>query len=148
MTTDNRFGTDFILDDDNDIVLTANDDVMTTIDYENQKRISGVVVPFVGYFSVQRALHNLLTTDISEYPMDPVFGSELMQMLSQSITPQFLTNVRMVVSEELLKDDRVQTVESVVASIIGGNMVMISARVKLIGDDRVSELTFPEIIIP
>ena len=148
MTDLNRFGTDFILDDDYDIVFDNNGDIMTTMDYENQKVLSGVNVPYTGYYSVLRSLYNLLMTDREEYPFDPPYGCGLQKILSSNITPEFLSNVRQVITEALEDDPKVQSVTSVVPEIVGGNMLFVKVSVKLVGDDTVSEMIFPEIVIP
>lgn len=140
---ENRYGIDFILSEDGDLIFKSNGDVMTTADYENQKGDA----KFVGYYNVVRSILNRLISNRYDYPFDPGFGEGIEQYLSQPITPEFANNMSTLVSESLSKDDRISKVISVTTEIIAREIVIIRAQVKLTGDDTVSDLIFPRMYI-
>jgi phage baseplate assembly protein W len=141
---ENRFGTDLILNEDGDFVFNNNGDLMTTQDYENMRGDA----PFVGYYSVLRALSNLLLTDEGEYPFDPGFGAGLNGAISKNITPEYKVKLQQSVAGMLKSDSRVESVISVSVEVVGGSIVVIGAKIKLVGNETVAEYVFPEMFIP
>lgn len=143
MSIDNRFGDDVFLSRDGDIVFKDNGDVMTTRDYAAKKGDE----PFTGYYAVLRALSNRLMTSPGTYPFDPSYGADIQSFISNNRDANFTANIASAVENALLEDDRVRSVDSVEVSVIAEHYIVISARVRLIGSDSVSELVFPEMFV-
>jgi hypothetical protein len=143
----NRFGIDLMTAEDDDgnldLVIKPNNDLLTTQDYEDSK----TSVKFEGYYSIIRAILNRLNTVEGEYPFDPSYGTGIHLKVSQNREAGFEDDISLTVQEGLLQDDRVAEVVSVSTEVIANSILLVKAKIILIGDDSVSELVFPEMFI-
>jgi phage baseplate assembly protein W len=136
------YGNDLLLKD-GDFLTTNSGDLYTARDYESNIADES---KFEGYYNVFFALTNRLTTVKGDDVFDFEYGSDIFSILSSPNSPSLRQRATEIVTESLIEDDRVKSVQSVAVEQ-KGNVISIKAIVMLKGLDTVSELVFPNFVI-
>lgn len=143
----NPYGSDFILSDTGDLVLTGEgtqteQDIMTTLQFEKK-----TPVRFDGYITLVEALYCMLMTVKGDFPFEEDFGSNLPLYISKNIDQKF-DEIQTSLEEELFKDDRIKDVNSIdIVKYPKSNQVIVKISVTGVNENEPSAFTFPFYLI-
>lgn len=136
-------GNDFLLTEENDLIIGTNGDIMTTDLYE---KLEGYDLTFYeGYIAIRQFIAICFETTIGQYNLfDWNFGASSDLMISSTKInrfEEFTENFK----EQLLRDDRIVSVDNVSYEQTGDNSWSIFVSITSINANRSSEFVFPYI---
>lgn len=134
-----NLGNDFILNDDNDIVIGSNGDWLTTFDYESANPQE---TQFYNYINIREAYFRRLNTlkgaDIFNYD----YGLNVSDLVSKNFD-EVIEILPERIRAELEKDDRTKSVDLINFSIGNDNTLVVNIFVTVIGQNETSSFIFP-----
>lgn len=135
----NNIGNDLMLDENGDLITSSSGDFFTTEDSENY--ITNL--PFRGYVSLSETIYRILTSIKGSYPFDINFGSNVMTKVSANVTRELVSELKTMIVNELLKDDRIKSVSNISIVLRNQNELVIEISLLAIGQSDVSKFVFP-----
>ncbi len=135
----NNIGNDLMLDENGDLITSSSGDFFTTEDSENY--ITNL--PFRGYVSLSETIYRILTSIKGSYPFDINFGSNVMTKVSASVTKELVSELKTMIVNELLKDDRVKSISNISIILRNQNELVIEISLIAIGQSDASRFVFP-----
>ncbi len=138
-----NLGNDLMLDENNDFIFGLNGDFYTTEDEEAFMDD----LPFEGYVALRQFVSICLDTVLGTLnPYDIDFGIGARLLVSRNIAevfPEFVERVQ----EQLLKDDRIQSVIKCDYEIADTNMINVFVSILAVGQNVSSNFVFPYQIV-
>lgn len=135
-----KYGNDLLLFD-GDFAVSSRGDLFTINDYEK-----GANPPFEGYYNMIFAIFNRLNTVRGELIVHEEYGSELPILVSQPNNQVTLDVVKSIFEEIINEDPRVEQVDLIDASQ-KGNVISVTAHLKLNGKAENTIFIFPNFYI-
>lgn len=135
----NSLGIDFILNN-GDIDFSNNGDFLTTKDIEDSFPIEENL--YEGYICLKETIYRIITAVKGSYPFDKLFGADIDLYILRDIRETF-SNIRNVLEVELLRDDRIKSVEAITFRQIDDRRVDVYIKVVPIGREKSSQFVYP-----
>lgn len=132
-----NLGNDLMLND-YDIVIGANGDYLTTLDYE--KTLTNL--RYEGYICVRETIARIIEYSMYELDMFERAGVGANKYISSNVNNIYNTLIDKI-KEELIKDDRIRSVDNVEVTQVTLNIVTITVNLVVINSDELSEFVFP-----
>ena len=136
-----NLGEDLIMTVDYDLAIGSNGDLVMTRDIE-QNSPEGKI-KFLGQVCLNESIYRIVESTKGEYPFDTEFGANITDYISQDLDDRF-DEVVDIIETELLKDDRIASVPSVlIEKSPKTNSVTIQVEVIPVGVNEISTFVFP-----
>lgn len=140
-----KFGSDLMLDETGDLIVSALGDLMDTDFLEAS--IPEEDLPFEGYTRLKETAYNVIISEKRDFVYDIDTGANTPLYISQPMNSKF-DDLKESIRQELLKDDCVENVpDIIVTKYPADNMATIEIFIKAMGIEKVSSLVFPYSLI-